>query len=154
MKGTVWLMQEKKKRWFLKFFCKKSSIWWALPGGSLGKDWVQWRGCQNKIIPAGGVVSWEATWVEIWAKEIPISISKDLMGHEGKPGSWWRRTEAWEDRTKTREPFQRWKGGVLKGSAERRHSLSGRTSPIKMPRDTGGQVHGLLHSWGCWRRLL
>lgn len=36
--------------------------------------------------------------------------------------------------------FQRWKGGMLKGSPTgRRHSLSGHTSPIKMPRDTGGQ---------------
>lgn len=84
MKGTVWLMQE--KRWFLKIFCKKKRV--PSAEHSLLGVWVKIgsNGMAAKIKShLQGVWFWEATWGEIWAKEIPTSKSKGLYGT-------WRRT--------------------------------------------------------------
>lgn len=75
---------------FKNFSTKTSSIWWALPGGSVGKDWFQWRGCQNKITPAGSVVSERPPEEKFEPRKFQFPNPRDLMGHEGEPGSWWR----------------------------------------------------------------
>lgn len=72
---------------FKIFFCKKEFHLMGTPWWELGKDWVQWRGCQNKSTPAGGMVSERPPEEKFEPRKFQFPNPRDLMGHEGEPGS-------------------------------------------------------------------
>lgn len=149
MKGIVWLMQE--KWWLLNFSAKRAAIWWALSGGSLVKDWVQWPGCQNGVTAAEeGVFERPPEERDLSQGHSNFQIQGNLMGREGGLGS----SEEWEDRTKSKEQSRRWKVGMLKGSAGKRQILNQHIFlQSKSQRTLGECVHSLLSPQDSQRRL-